>query len=284
MRPSVPYDPRGDRPEVTGWLATLGRQGLAGWELWTGALIMLGLSFSSAFIPGRAAKAEVRRVTFAQIFFTGAQGLPFITATALIIGATMIIQMRVAAPGMPGEIVGKMLVTVVLRELSPLVTAIIVASRSGTAIATEIGNMKASLEVLGLASMGIDPARFVVLPRLIAVVVSVLVLIVYFGILALTGAFLIAAAFGQPDLDAMRLGIAATIGPADLALFLVKGMGCGALVGVVCCYFGLQVKSSSTEVPMMTGRAVIRSVLGCVVYNFATTVAFYTVGSPTGQL
>ncbi len=276
MRPSVPYDPRGERPPVHGWVASLGRQGLEAAAFWGGALRMVGLAVGSAFIPGKAAAESVRRVTLTQIFFTGAQGLPFITATALIIGATMIIQMRVAAPGMPGEIVGKMLVTVVLRELSPLVTAIIVASRSGTAIATEIGNMKASLEVLGLASMGIDPSRFVVLPRLVAVVVSVLVLIVYFGILALAGAFGLAALLGQPDLGAMHYGIADTLAPSDLLLFLVKGVGCGALTGVVCCWFGLQVKSSSTEVPMMTGRAVIRSVLGCVVYNFAATVAYYT--------
>jgi phospholipid/cholesterol/gamma-HCH transport system permease protein len=284
VRSSIPYDPHDQRPEVRGWLAVLGRLGIEGWQFWSGAVRMLWMAVGSAFTPGRAAAGTVRSVTLAQIFFTGAQGLPFITATAIILGATMIIQMRVAAAGMPGEIMGKVLVTVVLRELSPLVTAIIVASRSGTAISTEIGNMKASLEVLGLASMGIDPLRFVVLPRIVAVVVSVNVLIVYFGVMSLAGAFAIGAAFGMP-LGAMRLGLADTLGLPDLLLFLGKGIGCGALVAVVCCYFGLQVKSSSTEVPLMTGRAVIRSVLGCVVYNFAATIAFYsTIGSPTGQL
>jgi phospholipid/cholesterol/gamma-HCH transport system permease protein len=267
------------------WVAELGRQGLEGWDFWTGALRMAWSAVTSLFTPGRAAASTVRRIAVTQIFFTGAQGLPFVTATALILGATMMIQMRVAAPGMPGEIVGKILVTVVLRELSPLVTAIIVASRSGTAIATELGNMKASLELLGLSSLGIDPARFVVLPRLVGVVVSVLVLIVYFGILALGGALAVGALFGQPEIAAVRAGLADTLGAADLALFLVKGVGCGLLVAVVCCWFGLQVKSSITEVPMMTGRAVIRSVLGCVVYNFGATIAFYgTFGTPTGPL
>ncbi len=260
---------------MQGLLQGLGRRALAGSAFWLGCLRMVVAAIRSIAAPGAAARGVIRRVTIAQIFFTGAQGLPFVTATALVVGATMMIQVHVAAPGMPGEIVGNVLVTVVLRELAPLVTAIIVASRSGTAIATEIGNMKASLEVIGLVALGIDPARFVVLPRLVAVTLSVLVLEVYFGLLALAGSLVVAAAFGTPELGAIKDGLAATLTPADLALFAVKGLGCGALVGTLACYFGLEVKSSSTEVPRMTGMAVIRCVLGCVIYNFCVTVVFY---------
>lgn len=285
MRPSLPYDPRDERPPVRGFLASLGREGIESFEVWWSALRMLALAFAAIFATGRSARRTVHRVTVAQIFFTGAQGLPFVTATALVLGATMMLQMRVAAPGMPGEIVGKVLATIVLRELAPLVTAIIVASRSGTAIATEIGNMRATLEVLGLSSMGIDPTRYVVLPRLVAVVTSVLVLMVYFGVLALLGAFSLAAVFGTPELGAMRYGLGETIALPDLFLFLAKGAGCGALVAVICCHYGMQVKSSITEVPLMTGKAVIRAVLGCVLYNFAATLAFYSVvGTPAPQM
>ncbi len=285
MRPSTRYEP----PEVPepegGWLAALGREGVETGRVWGSALGLMVAAILTAFSPGKAAARAVRKVTFAQIFFTGAQGLPFVTATAIVLGATMMLQMRVAAPGLPGEIVGKVLATVVLRELAPLVTAIIVASRSGTAIATEIGNMQASLELLGLSSMGIDAARFVILPRLLAVVVSVVVLMVYFGLVALLGAFGLAAVFGAPQLSAMRAGLADTLALSDLLLFAVKGVGCGALVAVVCCHYGMQVNGSSTEVPLMTGKAVIRAVLGCVLYNFAVTLLFYSVlGTPSAHM
>ena len=270
---------------MRGVVATVGREGLELWAVWASAVRLVVCAIAAALEPGKAAARAVRRVTLAQIYFTGAQGLPFVTATALVLGATMMLQMRVAAPGMPGEIVGKVLATVVLREFAPLVTAIIVASRSGTAIATEIGNMKASLEMLGLSSLGIDPARYVVFPRLAAVVVSELVLMVYFGVLALLGAFALAAVFGTADLGAMRAGLADTLAVSDFVLFLAKGVGCGGLVAVVCCHYGLQVKSSSTEVPLMTGKAVIRAVLGCVLYNFAATLAYYSVvGTPAPQM
>ena len=285
MIPSTPFESREKRPPVRGFVARLGREGIEAYEELTTLLRLLGSSLRAAVAPGKAARGAVHRVTLAQIVFTGAEGLPFVTATALVLGATLMLQMRVAAPGLPGEIVGKVLVTLVLRELAPLVTAIIVASRSGTAIATEIGNMKASLEVLGLASMGIDPARYVVLPRLVAVVVSVLVLMVYFGILSLLGAFALAAVFGTPDLGSIRAGLADTLGAPDLILFALKGMGCGAVVAAICCHYGMQVTGSITEVPMLTGKAVIRAVLGCVLYSFGATLAFYSlVGTPASQM
>lgn len=285
MLSPTPFESREARPPVRGFVARLGREGIEAYEEFATATRLIGASLASAIAPGRSARVAVHRVTLAQIVFTGAEALPFVTATALVLGATLMLQMRVAAPGLPGEIVGKVLVTLVLRELAPLVTAIIVASRSGTAIATEIGNMKANLEVLGLASMGIDPARYVVLPRLVGVVTSVLVLMVYFGILSLLGAFALAAVFGTPDLGAIRAGLADTLGAADLALFLVKGLGCGALVAAICCHYGMQVKGSITEVPMLTGKAVIRAVLGCVLYSFGVTLAFYSlVGTPASQM
>jgi len=279
---SIPHDPRLGRRRKPSWVARVGRFAIDWWLFWSGAFGTLGAALASLFTPGKAAGTAMRRITLTQVFFTGAQGLPFVTITALVIGATIMIQTKAAAPGLPGEIAGKILATVVLREFAPLVTAIIVASRSGTAIATEIGNMKASLEVLGLSSMGIDPSRYVVLPRLVGVVASVLVLTVYFSVLAIAGSFLMAWVLGSPTISAMRLGLAETLGIGDLLLFLLKGIGCGILVGWLCCHFGLQVRSSTTEVPLMTGKAVIRAVLLCVLFNFAVTIGFYgIVGPPT---
>ena len=240
-------------------------------------------SLWSTRTAGRAAAAEVKRITLTQVFFTGFHGLPFVTAAALVIGATMMIQIAVAAPGLPGEIVGQILVAVLLRELAPLVTAIIVASRSGTAIATELGNMQAGMELHGLASLGIDPLRYVVFPRITAVVVSVLVLTVYFSVLAIAGTIAIAIILGSPSISAVRSGLGAALQFEDFGLYAAKGVGCGVIVGWLCCFFGLQVRSSPTEVPLNSARAVIRSVLSCVVFNFAVTVAYYAwVGTPGG--
>jgi phospholipid/cholesterol/gamma-HCH transport system permease protein len=204
-----------------------------------------------------------------------------VSVIALFIGATIIIQTGIMAPATTGEMLGKILVAVVVRELAPLATAIVVAGRSGTAIATELGNMKVNSEVLALASLGVDPMRYVVLPRLIGTVVSVLALMVYFSVVAIAGGYWVSLLLISPSFDALRAGFAEALLPADLALYLIKGVGLGTLVGWVCCHYGLQVQTSPTEVPQKASRAVVYSLLGCVVFNTAVTAAFYwAVGSP----
>ena len=111
-------------------------------------------------------------------------------------------------------------------------------------------------------------------------VVSVLVLTVYFIVVAVGGAFLMALGLGVPSPTAMRHGLSAMLSVSDLLIFLTKGVGCGVLIGWTCCLFGLRVSSSTTEVPLMTGKAVVRSVLSCVLYTFAVTVLFYTIVGP----
>ncbi|MEM6786151.1 MAG: ABC transporter permease [Myxococcota bacterium] len=261
------------RPRPAGWVARLGRVAIERYRAVLRAWRTLRSALQAA--PGAAAARVVHYVSLRQMFFTGVQGLPAVTTTALVLGATIILQTRVVAPGITGELLGGVLTAVVLRELAPLVTAIIVASRSGTAMATELGNMRAGLEMKGLASLGIDPGHYVVRPRLVASVVSILVLIVYFDVMAIAGSTLTAAALGGPDPAAIRSGVTATLDGGDLLLYFVKGGGNGLLVGWLCCHFGMQVRSSTTEVPMMSGRAVIWSIVGCVLYSFAVTIVYY---------
>lgn len=275
VRKSIHHDPRINRRPSGGLLARVGRGAMDRVVFWSGAVDTLARAVAAPFTPGKAAAAVVRSVTFKQLFFTGVQGLPYVTVTALILGSTLMLQGHATAPGVPGEAVGQLLVAAVLRELAPLVTAMIVASRSGTAIATELGNMRAGLEDAGLRSLGVDPQRYMVQPRLVAMIVSVLVLTVYFAVLAVGGCLATAWLLGAPSPTAIQSGLALAINPSDLFLYLIKGTGCGVLIGWLCCHFGLQVTGSSTEVPLMTGKAVIASLLGCVVFNFAVTIGYY---------
>ncbi|HMR78679.1 MAG TPA: ABC transporter permease, partial [Polyangiaceae bacterium] len=179
------------------------------------------------------------------------------------------------------EMLGTILVAVVVRELAPLVTAIVVTGRSGTAIATELGNMKANSEVAALASMGIDPAHYIVLPRLIGATVSVLVLTVYFAFVAILGGYAVSLLIASPSFTAIQAGASRTLMLADLPLFLAKAGGLGALVGWLPCHYGLSVKSSPTEVPQQASRAVVRCMGACVAYNLVVTAGFYAwVGPP----
>lgn len=279
MRSTLPYDPRSDVLREAGWVERVGRRAISSLsETW--ALVgTLRDAILSDFAPGTAARRLVHGIMLTQVMFTGVQALSLVSVIATLIGASIIIQTNMMMPA-DGELIGRVLVAVVLRELAPLITAIVVAGRSGTAIATELGNMKVNSEVLALSSLGVDPLRYVVLPRMVGCVVSVVALMIYFSIVSLTAAFTIGIVASGSSLSSFQQGVAGSVMPHDLLLFLAKGLGLGTIVGWLSCHFGLEVKSSPTEVPQQASRAVVMSLLGCVVYNTALTAGFYWLVGP----
>lgn len=217
----------------------------------------------------------------AQLYFTGYEAILVVSAVALFLGATIIVQIQLLAPAIGGELLGQILVTVVLREVAPLGTAFLVAGRSGTAIATELGGMKADQEVLALASIGIDPPRYLVLPRITAVIVATLALMAYFIVVGIAGGYSVGWLVAAPSFDALRAGVARSLVWSDVPLYLVKGIGLGLIIGWFCCHFGLSVQTSPTEVPPKASRGVMLTLLFWVIYNAIVTTLFYAiVGSP----
>ena len=279
MRSTLPYDPRSDAFRETSWVERIGRRAISSLsETWSLFGTLKDAIFSD-FAPGVAAKRLVHSIMLTQVMFTGVQALSLVSAIGLLIGASIIIQTNMMMPA-DGELIGRVLVAVVLRELAPLITAIVVAGRSGTAIATELGNMKVNSEVLALSSLGIDPLRYVVLPRMVGCVVSVVALMIYFSIVSLSAAFAIGILASGASLASFQQGVSGSVMPHDLLLFFAKGLGLGTIVGWLSCHFGLQVNSSPTEVPQQASRAVVMSLLGCVVYNTALTAGFYWLVGP----
>jgi len=280
MRSTMAYDPRRPVNAKGGLVAGIGRGFLSAFSTTAALLSTLFDALASPFAPGAAARKVVRRIMLMQILFTGVEAVTLVSVMGLLVGATLMIQIQLVAPGQPGEILGKILVAVVLRELAPLTTAVIVSSRSGTAIATELGNMKAHSEVLALSAMGIDPPRFIVMPRLIGAAVSVIVLMVYFSAIAVIGGYAVSQLISGPSFATLRTGFSHALMWEDLVLFMIKGAGLGLLTGWLCCHYGLEVKSSPTEVPQKASRAVVMTLATCIAYNAAVTAGFYYLVGP----
>ena len=280
MRPPLSLYPKAPGTRDPSALERLGARGLKAMQVGAGLAYTLLGAVATLFTPGKDAAAVCRRITMRQVFFTGFEALPLVSVIALFVGATVAVQTRLVSGSLNTDLEGQILVAVVLRELAPLVTAIIVAGRSGTAIATELGNMKVNSEVLALSSLGIDPLRFVVLPRMIATTVSVLVLTIYFGVLAIVGGHATRLLLDPGGTGFISAGFQEALQPGDLALFAAKGLGLGTLVGWLCCHFGLEAQGSPTEVPQKASHAVVVTLLACVVYNASVTIVFYALAGP----
>lgn len=210
-----------------------------------------------------------------QIRFTGIGALNFVIIIALIIGATVIIQAMTNLPRFGTEgFIGNLLVIIVARELGPLVTTLIVISRSGSAIATEIATQKLNREILSMEIMGIDTKLYIVLPRILASIGSIFSLIIIFDLVAFLGGYLISltavyippGSFLQTLLDAFSL--------KDLLATIIKSLSYGILVPLITCYYGFMPRSKF-EIPIYVSRAVIRTLFTIIVVNIIISLLFY---------
>jgi phospholipid/cholesterol/gamma-HCH transport system permease protein len=214
---------------------------------------------------------QCRTIIAQQVRFTGVQGLPLVAVIALVVGGSVILQayaqaVRLGVPNMPA----RLLVTIVVRELGPLITAMVVLGRSGTAIAAEMASNTMLGETEALEAFGIDPVALFVLPRVIGSALSVLLLTVYFDAVAFGSGILAARALaGVPmgdSLESLRL----VLSLADILLTTGKALIFGAGIALICSYCGLTVRQNQ---PVDLPRALTRAVVASLLFIFAVSAA-----------
>jgi len=184
---------------------------------------------------------------------------------AVILG-TVIVTQIVSLVGNNGSLTGKILVWVMLRELAPLLTALVVISRSGTAIAAELGTMKISGEIDSIEMMGIPAGRYLILPRITGVTTSIVILTVYFVLSSFIGSFVIASIGWHIPYDQFIQGVLSSLGLKEVLVLFIKSILFGLFISAICCRYGLRVGRSATEIPQAATRAVMSS----SVYNISS--------------
>lgn len=238
--------------------------------------MMVYLSLRATVLDQAQGLRTITGVIAAQVYFTGWQALPLITAMALTTGTILILQGLTNLTLLGGsDMIGNFLVVALSRETGPLLTALVVIARSGTAVASEVGNMRANREIEALESMGINPLSMIVFPRVVGGVISVLCLAFYFNFIALLGGFFFSRFFHNIPFSFYSESLTNAFAKEDLMIFLLKNSFSGMIIFVVCCYQGLSVKKSPHEVPQVTTQAVVNSVLYVVIFNLAVTALFY---------
>jgi len=235
--------------------------------------VMLIGVVKSAFLEK---SGNIRGVALRQVLFTGVEALKVVSVIALLMGAAVIVETFSILPGVGGKsVMGNVLVVVVIRELGPILTAFIVIGRSGTAISTEIGYMVVNHEMQALEMMGINPLRYVVLPRLIGVAVAIACLSFYFNIIALFGGYGVARFFVNYPFVSYITDLGHAMNGWDLLMSGIKCLSFGFMVALVCSYEGFSVRFSFTEIPQATTRAVVKSIYFCFIINILITSLFY---------
>jgi phospholipid/cholesterol/gamma-HCH transport system permease protein len=167
---------------------------------------------------------------------------------------------------------------IALRELGVLMTAIMVAGRSGSAFAAQIGTMKLTEEVDAMRTIGISPMEALVLPRVIAAVVMMPLLGIYSALIAVVGGATISTATLDIPFWTFLARVQEVVPIIDLWVGAIKGPVFGFLIAMTGCYQGMQVSGNSEQVGLRTTAAVVQAIFAVIVLDAFFAVFFSMVG------
>lgn len=207
-----------------------------------------------------------------------ANGLAVSTSIGFLLGFILAFESAAALKTFGAEVyVADLLAIALFRELGPLVTAIVLAGRSGSAFAAEIGTMKVDEELDALATMGLNPVRFLVVPRIVAATFAMPVLAIFSELAGLFGGAIVLRIMGVPP-HMFWERVASASGLFAISFGLAKSALFGLLVGLVGCGAGMGTKSTADGVGVSATRAVVGGMVAIAVADGVLAAICYVWG------
>jgi phospholipid/cholesterol/gamma-HCH transport system permease protein len=209
-----------------------------------------------------------------QMVVIGYQTVPVGALIALFTGGVLALQ---AGPALAkfgveenvGGIVGLSLV----KELGPVMASILIAGRVGSAMAAELASMSVYEEIDALKTMDINPVRYLVMPRFIATVLALPVLVIYMDVIGWFGGAVVSSI--NPDIHLSFAiyyrNLADLVNFTDFVNGLIKAMTFGVIISTVCCYVGLKTKGGPREIGTSVTKAVVMSFVLVLVFDYYVT-------------
>jgi phospholipid/cholesterol/gamma-HCH transport system permease protein len=206
----------------------------------------------------------------------GNGSLAIVILTALFVGGLMVIQFasfvkQFGARGLVGWGTGY----AVLREIGPILIALMFSGRVGANNTAELSTMTVTEQLDGLRALAIDPVRFLVVPRVIAMMVMLVALTVIGDLVALTGASIVGRAMLDIEWGTMFHSFADNLKPYDFLHGIYKSIAFGGSIAVTSCYFGVTVKGGAVGVGKAVNAAVVAAAVSIMLLDFFLT---YTTG------
>ncbi len=256
----------------------LGRIGESALTLYRDVRDLVGFvgSFAAAFAQALRRPKTIRWRDVGLICeAVGANAVLIIALIGFLMGLIISFQSAMPLRMFGAEIyVARLLGLSMLRELGPLVTAIILAGRSGASFAAELGTMKINEELDALSTMGLDPIRFLVVPRMLAAMLMTPLLTLVFNLFSLIGGGVVMLSLGYPLITYINQ-VTMSVGMGDLLNGLFKAFVFSILVGWIGCVRGLQTGKGAWAVGASTTSAVVSGIIMIAVMDGIFAVFFY---------
>ncbi len=236
-----------------------------------------GLTLLSAESVGFVARLRIRAAeTISQCALLGVQSSAIVMLTTLFTG--MVISLESAQQAVAygfANLVGGAVAYASVRELGPMLTAIVVAGRVGSAIAAEIGSMVVTEQIEALRSMGLEPSRFLVVPRLVALLFMLPLLTIFGDVVSILGGMWVAQTYAHVSYDAFISSVRQSIGFDDVTKGILKSVVFAAIIAMVGAYQGLSTRGGAAGVGQSTTRAVVLAMILIFISNFVLSFMLF---------
>jgi len=271
-----PEELEAERPQ-TGMNLTeqVGGAALKGWQEVKGLIAFLGQLFVSLLSAARHPRSVRWQDGFRAAEKHGADGLPIIALVSFLVGLIMAFQSAIPMRQFGAQIyVANLVALSMLRELGPLMTALILAGRTGSSFAAELGTMKVREEIDALITMGLEPVRFLVVTRVIAGFFMTPLLAVFADLLGIVGGAVVMLSLGF-SLEAYYYQVIYAVTYVDFLSGIAKSFIFGLIVAGIGCARGLQTGVGAAAVGESTTKAVVTGIVLIIVADGIFAVVYY---------
>ncbi len=226
-------------------------------------------------LQGRVRWGEV----FKELHVQGVQSLGIVMLASLASGAVLAMQGRVMMERFGAkEFIAQMVALSLVRELSPVFTALVFSGKSGAGIASELATMTVNSQVQATRTLGVDPVEFLVVPRMLACLIALPILVVVSGLTGILGGYMIGVGEANIPSSFYMAQTIAAVGYPDFFCGFVKMFFFALLIGWVCCYKGFSTSGGSLGVGRATTQAVALSYILVIVSNTILTKFIIAIG------
>jgi phospholipid/cholesterol/gamma-HCH transport system permease protein len=237
-----------------------------------GGIIVLTSQVLRALVPPRIDWRELIK----NLYKMGVRSVPIVVLTAFFAGGLMTLQTgpfvkKLGATSLAGWGAGY----AVLREIGPILIALMFSGRVGANNTAELSTMTVTEQLDGLRALGIDPVRFLVVPRVVSMIVMLVALTVIGDLVALLGASVVGRLMLDIDWSTMYYSFADNLRPYDFLHGVYKSIAFGGAIAVSSCYFGVTVRGGAVGVGKAVNAAVVAAAVSIMLLDFFLT---YTTG------
>ena len=279
IRTAEQAEPQARRRDWRAWLVGLGQLAEAFWRNLLGVVALLGrLVLDAAHLLRHPGDTPWREIS-ANLYKAGARALPVTSLVAFLIGVVLSYLSASQLNRFGADVyIVNLLGIGIIRELGPVLVAVLVAGRSGSAMTAQLGVMRVTEEIDALATMGVSRSLRLVFPKVLALAIAMPLITAWTSAVALVGGMV--AARIQVDISYLFFieTLPKVVPVANVWIGLAKGLVFGFLIALLACHFGLQVKPNTESLSSSTTRSVVTAITVVILVDALFAIATRSIG------